>query len=117
MGSYRMAGGGPGMRQGIAQWAFKWPWSRLTEKPDLNDAFLDRVAEQADALLNVDPLDVSVEEKRDDLLVALLQALRSEGYGPGQTLARWEQGSALARLWPFRILARCGRCERSGPVG
>ncbi|UPJ59898.1 3-hydroxyacyl-CoA dehydrogenase NAD-binding domain-containing protein [Bradyrhizobium sp. 192] len=92
MGSYRMAGGGAGIRQSIAQWAFKWPWSRLTDKPDMNDAFLDRVAEQADALVKADPLDVSVEEKRDDLLVGLLQALRSQGYGPGETLARWEQG-------------------------
>jgi carnitine 3-dehydrogenase len=92
IGSYRMADGADGMRQTIAQWAFKWPWSRLTDKPDLNRAFLDKAAEQADALVKSDPLDVPIEQKRDDLLVALLQALRSQGYGPGDTLARWEQG-------------------------
>lgn len=37
-------------------------------------------------------MDVPTEQKRDELLVALLQALRSQGYGPGETLARWEQG-------------------------
>jgi len=92
IGSYRMADGGAGMRQGIEQWAFKWPWSRLTDKPEMGSAFLDKVAAQADALAKADPLPVSVEHKRDDLLVALLQGLRSEGYGPGETLSRWERG-------------------------
>ncbi|WP_441258762.1 3-hydroxyacyl-CoA dehydrogenase NAD-binding domain-containing protein [Bradyrhizobium sp. 521_C7_N1_3] len=92
IGSYRAADGGEGMRQTIEQWAFKWPWSRLTDKPDINGAFLDKAAEQADALVKADPLDVPADQKRDDLLVALLQALRSQNYGPGETLARWEQG-------------------------
>ncbi|MDF0498896.1 3-hydroxyacyl-CoA dehydrogenase NAD-binding domain-containing protein [Bradyrhizobium yuanmingense] len=39
MGSYRMSNGGLRMRQSIAQWAFKWPWSRLTEKPDMGPTF------------------------------------------------------------------------------
>jgi carnitine 3-dehydrogenase len=91
MGAYRMTDGGRGMRHAIEQWAFKWPWSRLTEKPNINSAFLDKAAEQADALAKANPLDVSVEHKRDDLLVAILQALRSQAYGPGETLARWEQ--------------------------
>nr|WP_051380672.1 3-hydroxyacyl-CoA dehydrogenase NAD-binding domain-containing protein [Bradyrhizobium sp. WSM1743] len=92
MGAYRMADGGEGMRETIEQWAFKWPWSRLTEKPNMDRAFLDKAAEQADALVKADPLDVPTVHKRDDLLVALLQGLRSQGYGPGETLARWEQG-------------------------
>ncbi|WP_441258731.1 3-hydroxyacyl-CoA dehydrogenase NAD-binding domain-containing protein [Bradyrhizobium sp. 521_C7_N1_3] len=92
IGSYRAADGGEGMRQTIEQWAFKWPWSRLTEKPDINRAFLDKAAEQADALVKADPLDVPADQKRDDLLVSLLQALRSQNYGPGKTLAHWEQG-------------------------
>ncbi|MDF0523100.1 3-hydroxyacyl-CoA dehydrogenase NAD-binding domain-containing protein [Bradyrhizobium yuanmingense] len=91
IGSYRMADGGAGMRQGIEQWAFRWPWSRLTDKPEMDSAFLDKVAAQADALAKADPLPVPLEHKRDDLLVALLQGLRSEAYGPGETLARWEQ--------------------------
>ncbi|WP_038937166.1 3-hydroxyacyl-CoA dehydrogenase NAD-binding domain-containing protein [Bradyrhizobium japonicum] len=92
IGSYRAADGGKGIRQAIEQWAFKWPWSKLTDKPDINAAFLDKAAAQADALVKADPLDISAEQKRDDLLVALLQALRSQGYGPGETLARWERG-------------------------
>ncbi|MEY9104460.1 carnitine 3-dehydrogenase [Bradyrhizobium yuanmingense] len=92
IGSYRMADGGAGMRQSIEQWAFKWPWSRLTDKPEMGSAFLDKVAAQADALAKADPLPVPLEHKRDDLLVAVLHGLRSQGYGPGETLARWEQG-------------------------
>ncbi|MDF0498877.1 3-hydroxyacyl-CoA dehydrogenase NAD-binding domain-containing protein [Bradyrhizobium yuanmingense] len=107
MGSYRMANGGPGMRQSIAQWAFKWPWSRLTEKPDINSEFLDKVAEQADAQVKADPLPLPTEQMRDDLLVALLQALSSQGYGPGETLANWEQ--QLRKLAPEPI-------NESGPL-
>jgi len=92
IGSYRMANGGTGMRQSVEQWAFKWPWSRLTEKPEMDTAFLDKVAAQADAQAEADPLPVPLQHKRDDLLVALLRGLRSQGYGPGATLARWEQG-------------------------
>ncbi|MGY4408358.1 acyl-CoA thioesterase FadM [Bradyrhizobium sp. LB7.1] len=92
IGSYRAADGGQGMRQAIKQWAFKWPWSRLTDKPEIDRAFLDKAAEQADALVKADPLEVPADQRRDDLLVALLQALRSQNYGPGETLARWEQG-------------------------
>lgn len=92
IGSYRAADGGQGIRQAIEQWASKWPWSRLTDKPDINRAFLDKAAEQADALVKADPLDVPTDQKCDDLLVALLQALRSQNYGPGEALARWEQG-------------------------
>jgi carnitine 3-dehydrogenase / betainyl-CoA thioesterase len=92
IGSYRMANGGAGMRQSIEQWAFKWPWSRLTDKPEMASPFLDKVAAQADALVKADPLPIPLEHKRDDLLVAVLHGLRLQGYGPGETLARWEQG-------------------------
>ncbi|MET4608356.1 carnitine 3-dehydrogenase [Bradyrhizobium sp. JR4.1] len=92
IGSNRMAGGGTGMRQSMEQWAFKLPWSWLTEKPEMDAAFLDKVVEQANAQAEADPLPVPLEHKRDDLLVALLHGMRSQGYGPGETLARWEQG-------------------------
>ncbi|RZM98041.1 carnitine 3-dehydrogenase [Bradyrhizobium genosp. SA-3] len=92
IGAYRMADGGNGMRQSIEQWTFRWPWSRLSDKPDMDRAFLDKVAEQADALVEANPVEIPIEEKRDDCLVAVLQGLRSQGCGPGETLARWEKG-------------------------
>ncbi|RXH42347.1 3-hydroxyacyl-CoA dehydrogenase NAD-binding domain-containing protein [Bradyrhizobium zhanjiangense] len=90
MVSCRIAGG-KGVRQNIEQSAFKWPWSRLTDKPDIDRAFLDKAAEQVDVLVKCHALNVPAEEKRDDFIVALLQALRSQGYGPGETVARWER--------------------------
>ncbi|MCP3368614.1 3-hydroxyacyl-CoA dehydrogenase NAD-binding domain-containing protein [Bradyrhizobium cajani] len=92
MGAYRLNGGADGMRAYLAQWAFKWPWSRLTDKPDFDRSFLHKIAEQAESLSLADPLDIPIEQKRDDLLVAVLRGLRSQDYGPGKTLARWERG-------------------------
>lgn len=106
MGPFRMAGGGKDVRQNIEQWAFKWPWSRF-ERPDINRAFLEKAAEQADAFVKSDPLDIPTDQKRDDLIVALLHALRSQGYGPGETVARWER-SLRDRIPP---LTNC-----SGPL-
>ncbi|MGY4319339.1 3-hydroxyacyl-CoA dehydrogenase NAD-binding domain-containing protein [Bradyrhizobium sp. JR3.5] len=69
----------------------KWPWTKLTDVPDLTDAFLDKLAEQSEERAeNLTGLEL--EQKRDDCLVAVLQALRAQGYGAGETLARWEQG-------------------------
>ncbi|MDF0581962.1 3-hydroxyacyl-CoA dehydrogenase NAD-binding domain-containing protein [Bradyrhizobium yuanmingense] len=107
MGAYRLNGGADGMRAYMAKWAFKWPWSRLTDKPDLDRDFLDKIAEQAESLSLADPLDVPIEQKRDDLLVAVLQGLRSQHYGPGETLARWEQGLG-AHAFPTELTRGSG---------
>ncbi|MET4046138.1 carnitine 3-dehydrogenase [Bradyrhizobium sp. RT6a] len=69
----------------------KIPWTKLTEVPEFTDAFIDKLAEQSDAQaanLTIPEL----EQKRDDCLVAVLQGLRAQGYGAGETLARWEKG-------------------------
>lgn len=57
MGSYRIAGGGKRVRQSIEQWEFKWPLSRLTDKPDINRQFLDKAEARADALVKSAPLE------------------------------------------------------------
>ncbi|WP_235984187.1 3-hydroxyacyl-CoA dehydrogenase NAD-binding domain-containing protein [Bradyrhizobium australiense] len=70
--------------------ALKLPRTKLTEVPEFTDAFLDKLGEQSDA--QAENLTVSeLEQKRDDCLVAVLQGLRAQGYGAGETLARWEQ--------------------------
>lgn len=69
----------------------KLPWTKLAEVPEFTDAFLDKLAQQSDAQagnLTIPEL----EQKRDDCLVAVLQGLRAQGYGAGETLAQWEQG-------------------------
>ncbi|MGY3537984.1 carnitine 3-dehydrogenase [Bradyrhizobium sp. USDA 4515] len=89
--TYRMASGGTGMRQVMERFGpyLKWPLSKLTDVPELTDAFLDKFAEQSDAQARTDNI---TEKERDDCLVALLQGLRSQRHGAGETLARWEQG-------------------------
>ncbi|MGY3238275.1 carnitine 3-dehydrogenase [Bradyrhizobium sp. USDA 4472] len=63
--------------------------SKLTEVPELTDALLDKLAEQLDA--EAGNMTVSdLEHKRDDCLVAVMQALRAQGCGAGETLMRWE---------------------------
>ncbi|KRP88607.1 hypothetical protein AOQ73_27735 [Bradyrhizobium pachyrhizi] len=69
----------------------KLPWTKLTEVPEFTDAFLDKLAEQSDAQAGNMTIP-ELEQKRDDCLVAVLQGLRAQGHGAGETLARWEQG-------------------------
>lgn len=67
------------------------PWTKLTEVPEFTDAFLDKLAEQLEAQAGKITIP-EFEQKRDDCLVAVLQGLRNQRYGAGETLARWEQG-------------------------
>jgi carnitine 3-dehydrogenase len=94
--TYRIAGGEEGMRHFLAQFgpALEWPWTKLTDVPELTSELIDKVAAQSDAQaggLSVQEL----ERLRDDNLVALLQALRARGYGAGEVL-REHEGRLLA---------------------
>jgi carnitine 3-dehydrogenase len=91
--TYRIAGGEAGMRHFLAQFgpALQWPWTKLTEVPELTDELVDKIAAQSDA--QADGLSVrELEQLRDDCLVALLQGLRGHSYAGGETLAAWERG-------------------------
>ncbi|MCK1269136.1 thioesterase family protein [Bradyrhizobium sp. 49] len=92
VGPFRVGGGGTGMRQFLEKWGpgLKWPWTKLTDVPELTDAFVDKLVKQTDAR-GENPTGPELEQKRDDCLVAVLQGLRSQTYGAGETLARWEQ--------------------------
>lgn len=95
VGPFRMSGGAAGIRRYLEQWGpmLKWPWTKLTDVPDLTDDFLDTLAEQSDAQVRTDNLTGSdIVAKRDEALVAVLQGLRDQGFGAGETLALWEQG-------------------------
>ena len=89
---YRIAGGEAGMRHFMAQFgpSLKWPWSKLTDVPELTEELLDRIAEQSDdeaAGRSIDEL----ERYRDECLVAVLQALRSQHAGAGAVLMEHER--------------------------
>lgn len=98
--TYRIAGGEPGMRHFLEQFgpALNWPWTKLTDVPELTDELIDRIVAQSDE--QAGGMDVrQMERRRDDCLVAILQALREQGVGAGAVLARYERalmGAAAA---------------------
>ena len=90
--TYRIAGGEAGMRHFMAQFgpALAWPWTKLTDVPELTDAFLDRLAAQSDEQAAGRSV-AELERLRDDNLVAILHALRGERFAAGAVLAEHEQ--------------------------
>ncbi len=119
--TYRIAGGEGGMRHFMAQFgpALQWPWSKLTDVPELTDELLDRIEQQSDA--QAAGADVrELERLRDDCLVGVLQGLRRRDYAAGAVLKEYEQqlrpaGSAGARLVVSLLHAR--RAARPGRRG
>jgi len=104
MQTFHLAGGEGGMRAMLAMFGpcLKWPWTRLTDVPELTDAFVDMVGDQCDAQSgDLGPREL--EAIRDDNLVAVMQALKGNDWGAGRTLAGYEKalfakGSTAAAL-------------------
>jgi len=89
--TYRIAGGEDGMRHFLAQFgpALAWPWTKLTNVPELTSDLVDKLSAQSDvqaAGLTVREL----ERVRDANLVALLQALRARDYAAGAVVRAHE---------------------------
>jgi carnitine 3-dehydrogenase len=97
--TYRIAGGEDGIRHFLAQFgpALEWPWSRLTDTPELTDELLERIARQSDEQVDGVPFR-ELERRRDDCLVAIMQALRANGVGAGAVLAQYER-SLMGAAW------------------
>ncbi|MCY4468330.1 MAG: 3-hydroxyacyl-CoA dehydrogenase NAD-binding domain-containing protein [Thiotrichales bacterium] len=87
---YRVAGGEAGMRHFMEQFGpcLQWPWTKLTDVPDLDEALVDRIADQSDAQAG----DLSIRELeriRDDNLIGIMEALErtgESGWGAGGLL-------------------------------
>jgi carnitine 3-dehydrogenase len=90
--TYRIAGGEGGMRHFMAQFgpALQWPWSRLTDVPELTDDLLDRIEEQSDAQARGASVR-DLERLRDECLVAVMSGLRDVDYAAGAVLASYER--------------------------
>ena len=91
--TYRLAGGEASMRHFLAQFGpcLKWPWTKLTDVPDFDDALIDLIAGQSDAQSG----HLSIRDlvrHRDDNLIAILQALKGVDWGAGSVLATYEKG-------------------------
>ena len=109
--TYRIAGGEAGMRHFLAQFGpcLKWPWTKLTDVVDLDEALIEKIGAQSDeqaAGLSIREL----ERIRDENLVGILHALKAsrggEGWGAGKLLADFER----------RLLAGAGRPQVEGDL-
>ncbi|MEM9343403.1 MAG: carnitine 3-dehydrogenase [Pseudomonadota bacterium] len=94
--TYRIAGGDAGMAHFLAQFgpALKWPWTKLMDVPDLDDALAGTIAAQSDAQSGHRSV-AELERLRDDNLVAILRALKAKGQGAGEVLATHDAAPAL----------------------
>ncbi|WGF89785.1 3-hydroxyacyl-CoA dehydrogenase NAD-binding domain-containing protein [Marinivivus vitaminiproducens] len=92
--TYRIAGGEAGMRHFLAQFGpcLQWPWTKLTDVPDLDDALVERIAAQSDAQARGRSVR-ELERIRDDNLTAILRALAGAEGGSG-----WGAGAELRLL-------------------
>jgi carnitine 3-dehydrogenase len=85
--TYRLAGGEAGMAHFIAQFGpcLQWPWTKLTDVPELTDELVEKIAAQSDAQSG----DYSIRELeriRDRNLVGILRALKDRDWGAGAVL-------------------------------
>ena len=101
--TYRLAGGEAGMRHFMEQFGpcLTWPWTRLMDVPDLDDALIDRIAKQSDTqAAGVSIRDL--ERIRDDNLIGIMEALEHtgvSGWGAG-ALLRETRRVMHDRHWP-----------------
>ena len=86
--TYRTAGGEGGMGHFIRQFgpALQWPWTKLTDVPELTDELVDRIEAQSDAQSGAHSVR-ELERIRDRNLTAILRALEVNDWGAGTTLA------------------------------
>jgi carnitine 3-dehydrogenase len=89
---YRIAGGEEGVRHFMEQFgpALQWPWTKLTDVPELTDELLATLERQSDAQAD-GRTTRELERLRDDALVSVLQALRVHDVGAGAVLREYER--------------------------
>ncbi len=85
--TYRLAGGEQGMAHFIRQFgpALEWPWTKLTDVPELSEALVDKIAAQSDAQSSRYAFR-ELERIRDSNLVGILRALKDRDWGAGAVL-------------------------------
>ena len=85
--TYRVGGGEAGMRHFMEQFgpSLKWPWTKLMDTPELDDALLDKICAQSDAQAGSLPVS-HYEHMRDDCLVAIMKGLAGHDFAAGEVL-------------------------------
>jgi carnitine 3-dehydrogenase len=90
--TYRLGGGEAGMAHFMEQFGptLQLPWTKLVDVPSLTPELIAKIVSQSDTQAAGRSV-AELERRRDDCLVALLQALRAQDVGAGATLAAWER--------------------------
>lgn len=85
--TYRLGGGEAGMRHFLKQFgpSLSWPWTKLMDVPEWDDALIDRIAEQSDAQADGRSI-TELERIRDNNIVDFLKALHRNDWGAGALL-------------------------------
>lgn len=89
--TYRIAGGEGGILHFLEQFgpSLRAPWTKLTEVPELSGKLAQTIAEQSDSQSGAHSIR-ELESIRDNNLIAILQGLKANRQGAGQTLNSWE---------------------------
>lgn len=94
--TYRIAGGEAGMRHFLNQFgpALKWPWTKLMDVPDLDEALVEAIAGQSDAQSGHHSIR-ELERIRDRNLVTILRGLKAQDWGAGKVLREHDRRLGL----------------------
>lgn len=89
--TYRIAGGEGGIRRFLEHFgpALQWPWSKLTDVPEMTAELVELIATQSDqqsSHMSISELEV----QRDQNLVEIFKALKRTNYGVGQLLNNYD---------------------------
>ncbi|MDQ3470680.1 MAG: TauD/TfdA family dioxygenase [Actinomycetota bacterium] len=97
--TYRLAGGEAGMRHFMEQFGptLQWPWTKLTDVPELTPELLDLLVAQSDEQVEGRSIR-ELEALRDDCLVAVMRGLQTVGFGAGEVVTEHE--ARLCRRLP-----------------
>ncbi len=114
--TYRLAGGEEGMAHFIRQFgpALQWPWTKLTDVPELTEELVEKIASQSDAQSGAYSIG-ELERIRDDNLVGFLRVLKDRRWGIGEHLTAHDQRLA-ARLDPQAPHGEVRADERAHPI-
>ncbi len=92
MQTFHLAGGEGGMRAMLAMFGpcLKWPWTKLTDVPELTAEFVDKVGDQCEAQAGGrGPR--ALERIRDDNLVSIIRALKQRDWGAGHVANAYQK--------------------------
>jgi len=96
--TYRLAGGEEGMAHFIRQFgpALAWPWTKLTDVPELTEELVQKIASQSDEQSGQYE-HRELERIRDRNLVGILRSLKERDFAAGRILNEHDRRLADAR--------------------